>query len=138
LDSQNPELSGLVFSMLDAKGNSQNGFLRLHEIYNLRLAADLVVLSGCQTGLGKEIRGEGLIGLTRGFMYAGASKVAATLWQIDDSATAELMKNFYTAMLIEKQLPGEALRQAQLKMLTQKRFQNPYFWASFTIQGDWK
>jgi CHAT domain-containing protein len=138
LDSQNPELSGLVFSMLDAKGNPQNGFLRLHEVYNLRLPADLVVLSGCQTGLGKEVRGEGLIGLTRGFMYAGASKVAASLWQIDDSATAELMKYFYTALLTEKLKPAEALRKAQLQMLTQKRFQNPYFWASFTIQGDWR
>jgi CHAT domain-containing protein len=138
LDSEHPELSGLIFSMLDQKGGPQNGFLRLHEIYNLRLPADLIVLSGCQTGLGKEVRGEGLIGLTRGFMYAGALRVAASLWQIDDSATAELMKYFYTALITEKRTPAEALRQAQLQMLTQKRWQNPYFWAGFTIQGDWK
>jgi CHAT domain-containing protein/predicted negative regulator of RcsB-dependent stress response len=138
LDSEHPELSGLVFSMHDQKGNPQNGFLRLHEIYNLKLPADLVVLSGCQTGLGKKVRGEGLIGLTRGFMYAGASRVAASLWQIDDSATAELMKLFYQAMLKEKQTPAQALRRAKLQMLAQKRWQNPYFWASFTIQGDWR
>jgi CHAT domain-containing protein len=137
-DSENPKLSGLVFSMLDQNGKPQNGFLRLHEIYNLKLPADLVVLSGCQTALGKDVRGEGLIGLTRGFMYAGALRIAASLWQIDDSATAELMRYFYTAMLTEKLKPAEALRKAQLQMLAQKRWQNPYFWASFTIQGDWR
>ena len=95
LDSEHPDLSGLVLSLVDEKGTPQDGFLRLHEIYNLRLPVDLVVLSACQTALGREIRGEGLVGLTRGFMYAGAARVVASLWQVDDESTAELMKRFY-------------------------------------------
>ncbi len=72
LNSVNPELSGIVLSMVDERANSQNGFLRMHDVFNLDLAADLVVLSACKTGLGKQVRGEGLVGLTRGFMYADA------------------------------------------------------------------
>jgi CHAT domain-containing protein len=95
INSQHPELSGLVLSLVDKEGKPQNGFLRLHEIFNLHLEADLVVLSACQTALGKEIQGEGLIGLTRGFMYAGAPRVVASLWRVDDRATANLMRLFY-------------------------------------------
>src|SRR6476469_9892464 len=87
MNNEHPELSGIVLSLFDQDGRSQNGFLRLHDIYNLRLPADLVVLSACSTGLGKDVRGEGLIGLTRGFMYAGASGVVASLWKVDDQAT---------------------------------------------------
>ncbi len=101
LDSRHPELSGLVLSLVDEAGQPQEGFLRLHEIYDLRLNADLVVLSACQTGLGRDVKGEGLIGLTRGFMYAGAPRVMASLWQVDDAATAELMKRFYRGVLHE-------------------------------------
>ena len=138
LNSEHPELSGLVFSMLDEQGKPQDGFLRLHEIYNLKLPADLVVLSACQTGLGKEIKGEGLIGLTRGFMYAGAERVVASLWRVNDYATAELMKQFYRGMLKENLRPAAALRAAQLSMWKRKRFNNPYFWAAFTMQGEWR
>ena len=95
LNSQRPELSGIVLSLVDKRGRPLDGFLRLHEIYNMRLGADLVVLSACQTALGKDVRSKGLIGLTRGFMYAGASSVAASLWMVDDRATAELMRRFY-------------------------------------------
>ena len=102
LDSRHPELSKLVFSLIDENGKPQDGFLRLNDIYNLRLGADLVVLSACQTALGKEIRGEGLIGLTRGFMYAGAARVVASLWSVEDRATADLMGSFYRAMLRQK------------------------------------
>ena len=126
------------WSLVDAQGKPQDGFLRLHEIYNLNLPADLVVLSACQTALGKEIRGEGLVGLTRGFMSAGAARVVASLWQVDDLATAELMKRCYRAMLKEGKRPSEALRLAQLEMLKQPRWSSPYFWAAFTIQGEWK
>jgi len=138
LDSQRPELSAIVLSLVDERGEPQNGFLRLNEIYNLNLPADLVMLSACQTGLGKDIRGEGLVGLTRGFMYAGAARVGTSLWKVDDSATAALMGRFYQAMLKEGKSPAAALRTAQLDMLKQKRWQSPYFWAAFTMQGEWK
>jgi CHAT domain-containing protein len=114
LDSKNPELSGLVFSMVDREGRPQNGFLDLQSIYNLDLPVDLVVLSACETALGKEIQGEGLLGLTRGFMYAGALQVMASLWKIDDAGTAELMKHFYKVMEQEKLTPAAALRKAQI------------------------
>ncbi len=138
LNSERPELSGLVFSLIDRKGKPQDGFLRLHEIYNLQLNADLVVLSACETGLGKEIKGEGLIGLTRGFMYAGAPRVVASLWNVDDFATAELMKLFYQRMLKDGQPAGAALRAAQLELSGQKRWASPYYWAGFVMQGEWK
>jgi CHAT domain-containing protein/tetratricopeptide (TPR) repeat protein len=138
LNSRHPELSGLVLSLVDEKGSVRDGFLRLQEIYNLDLGADLVVLSACQTALGAEIRGEGLVGLTRGFMFAGAPRVVASLWQVDDRATAELMKRFYNEMIVSKKTPSEALRAAQLSLLEQKRWQSPYYWAAFQLQGEWE
>jgi CHAT domain-containing protein/tetratricopeptide (TPR) repeat protein len=138
LNSERPELSGLVFSLIDQDGKPQDGFLRLHEIYNLQLNADLVVLSACETGLGKEIKGEGLIGLTRGFMYSGAPRVVASLWNVDDLATAELMKLFYMRMLKDGLPAGAALREAQLELSRQKRWASPYFWAGFVLHGEWK
>ncbi len=116
-----------------------DGYLRLHHIYNLKLAADLVVLSACQTALGQEIKGEGLVGLARGFMYAGAPRVVASLWTVDDQATAELMKRFYRGMLGPRRLrPSAALREAQVAMRKMPRWESPYYWAAFTIQGEWK
>ncbi len=138
INSVHPELSAVVLSLVDKDGNPQDGFLRAHEIYNLELPADLVVLSGCQTGLGSEIRGEGLIGLTRGFMYAGAARVVASLWSVDDDATADLMVRFYEGMLKEGKRPAEALREAQLVMLEQERWRPPYYWAAFVLQGEWR
>jgi CHAT domain-containing protein/tetratricopeptide (TPR) repeat protein len=138
LNSEHPELSGLVFSLVDRQGKPQNGFLRLHEVYNLNLPAELVVLSACQTGLGKDVKGEGLVGLTRGFMYAGAARVMASLWQVDDLATAELMKRFYAKVLGEGLRPAAALRDAQVEMWKQKQWHAPYYWAGFTLQGEWK
>lgn len=139
LNSLNPELSGLVFSLLDEKGAPQNGFLLAPEIYNLKLpAADLVVLSACQTGLGKEVRGEGVIGLTRGFMYAGAPRVVVSLWNVNDRATADLMKGFYQGMLTKNMRPAAALRSAQIEMLKLKQWQAPYYWAAFGLQGEWR
>ena len=139
LNSTHPELSGIVLSLVDQHGQPQDGFLRLHEIYNLKLPAELVVLSACQTALGKEVRGEGLVGLTRGFMYAGAPRVVASLWKVDDKATAELMKRFYQAMLGEQRMrPAAALRAAQVEMLKQKEWEDPYYWAAFVLQGEWK
>ena len=138
VSSQFPELSSVVLSLVDENGDAQDGLLRLHEIYNLRLNADVVVLSACETALGKEIKGEGLIGLTRGFMYAGAKSVVASLWQIDDRATADLMRRFYQKMFKENLRPADALRQAQIEMLRNKATENPFYWAAFTIQGDFR
>lgn len=138
LDSDHPFLSGLVLSLVDNRGRPQNGFLGLQDIYDLDLHADLVVLSGCETGLGKEIDGEGLVGLVRGFMYAGARRVVASLWNADDAATSELMVKFYTAMERDRMRPAAALRQAQIAMWKQSRWSDAYYWAGFEIQGDWK
>jgi CHAT domain-containing protein len=137
-NSNNPELSGLVLSLFDNQGNPENGFLRLNDIFNLKLNADLVVLSACQTGLGKQVKGEGLVGLTRGFMYAGSPRVVVSLWSVDDQGTSILMSRFYQLML-EKKLPvSAALRQAQIEMLQQENYKLPYYWAAFTMQGEWK
>lgn len=137
LDLEHPELSGIVLSMVDENGQPQDGYLRLHEIYNLYLPAELVVLSACQTGVGKQIKGEGLIALTRGFMYAGAKSVVASLWKVDDAATSALMTEFYKQMFTNKLKPAAALREAQIKISQQKRWQSPYYWAGFFIQGEW-
>jgi CHAT domain-containing protein/Tfp pilus assembly protein PilF len=138
LDSDRPDLSAVVLSLVDEKGQPQDGFLRAHEIYNLNLPAELVVLSACQTGLGKEIKGEGLVGLTRGFMYAGARRVLVSLWNVNDKATAELMQRFYRHMLKDNQSPAASLRAAQVEMWQQQQWQSPYYWAAFTMQGEWR
>jgi len=132
---EHPELSGIVLSLVDRRGQPQDGYLRLHDIYNLNLPADLIVLSACQTGVGKAIKGEGLIALTRGFMYAGAERVVASLWKVDDAATAELMAQFYKQMFVNGQRPAAALRAAQIT-LAKKR--SPADWAGFVLQGEWK
>jgi CHAT domain-containing protein/Tfp pilus assembly protein PilF len=138
LDNEHPELSGLVLSLVSPEGQPQDGFVDLQDVYNLTIPADLVVLSACETGLGKEINGEGLVGLTRGFMYAGANRVVASLWKVDDVATSELMAEFYKGMLQADLTPAAALRHAQLEMQKQKRWADPYYWAAFTLQGEWK
>lgn len=138
LNSEQPGLSSLVLSMVDASGKPQTGILTANDIYNLKLPAELVVLSACQTGLGKEIRGEGLVGLTRGFMYAGAARVVVSLWSVSDKATSELMAKFYEKMLKENRRPAAALRAAQVEMWKLKQWQSPYYWAAFTLQGEWR
>jgi CHAT domain-containing protein/tetratricopeptide (TPR) repeat protein len=136
IDSHDPELSGLVMSRYGENGEPTEFFLSLGDIYSLRLGADLVVLSACQTALGKEIRGEGLVGLTRGFMYAGAARVVASLWSVDDRSTAELMASFYRGMIREGLSPAAALRQAQRQMAS--KWKHPYYWAGFSLQGEWR
>jgi CHAT domain-containing protein/tetratricopeptide (TPR) repeat protein len=138
LDSRRPELSKLVLSLFDKNGHPEDGFLRLNDIYNLHLNADLVVLSACRTALGQEIRGEGLVGLTRGFMYAGAARVLASLWSVEDRATADLMAIFYRDRLRQGLSPAEALRRAQLEIAGQPGRKSPYFWAGFSLQGEWR
>jgi CHAT domain-containing protein len=136
LNSHHPELSSLVLSLVGPRGEPVDGFLRLHEIYNMSLSADLVVLSACETALGTYVRGEGLVGLTRGFLYAGARRVIASLWRVDDRATAELMKRFYAALLVDGVAAPAALRAAQRSMQQDPRWSAPYYWAGFVVQGD--
>ena len=138
LDTRRPALSGLVLSQVDERGQARDGFLRLHDIYHLRLNADLVVLSGCETALGKTLRGEGIIGLTRGFFHAGASQVMASLWPVRDRATAELMQRFYRGMFRDGLPASAALRQAQVSMWRERQWRDPYYWAAFVLQGDWR
>ena len=138
-DSDRPELSGLAMSLVDQRGNPRNGFLRLGDVLRMKLSADLVTLSACQTALGKEIKGEGLVGITRGFMYAGTPRVVATLWKVDDAATAMLMEEFYKRLLGRKPMPAAtALRDAQAAVRAQPRWRSPHYWAGFTLQGDWQ
>lgn len=138
VDGAQPARSGIVLSQFDRAGRPQDGGLRLRDVYGLRLSADLVVLSGCQTALGRDVRGEGLVGLASGFLFAGARQVVASLWRVDDLATAELMTRFYRALLQEGRPPAAALRQAQLEMSADRRWRDPYFWAGFVLQGDWR
>ena len=138
LNAAHPELSRLVLSQVDAEGRKLDGYVFAHEIYGLELAADLVVLSACETALGVEIRGEGLLGLTQGFMYAGAPSVIVSLWNVDDQATAELMARFYAQLLIDRQRPAAALRSAQISISREARWQAPYYWAGFVLQGEWR
>ena len=125
LDSAHPELSGIVLSMFDRQGREQDGYLRVHEIFNLKLPVELVVLSGCRTGLGKEIKGEGLVGMTRGFMYAGAARIVVSLWDVSDEASAGLMVQFYKGILGKEQLsPASALRAAQIALWKEGRWRH--------------
>jgi CHAT domain-containing protein len=139
INTEHPELSGIMLSLLNREGKSEDGFLQVHDVYNLDLSgAQLVVLSACRTGLGKDVKGEGLMGLTRGFMYAGSRSVVASLWKVDDHATAELMKYFYQAMFDGGLTPAAALRKAKQTMWQQERWHAPYFWAAFVLQGEYR
>jgi CHAT domain-containing protein len=136
-DPGRPENSGLLLSTTNSQGELIDGFVGLHDIYELR-APLLVVMSACETALGRDVQGEGLVGLTRGFMYAGASSVVATLWKVDDAATAELMKLFYSNMLQGGMNPGEALRTAQNSIRQTPEWRSPYYWAAFVLQGEYR
>ncbi|HYG10135.1 MAG TPA: CHAT domain-containing tetratricopeptide repeat protein, partial [Pyrinomonadaceae bacterium] len=138
MNNEHPELSGIILSLVDERGDPRNGFLRLHDIYQLTLPAELVVLSACRTGLGKNVRGEGIVGLTRGFMYAGSKSVVATLWQVDDDATAFFMEHFYTALLRDNATPAAALQTAKREMWRHHTWRHPYFWAAFVLQGEYR
>jgi len=137
INLDHPNLSGLVFSLLDEQGRSVDGFLRLHDVYSLDLSADLVVLSACRTGLGSDVHGEGVVGLSTSFMYAGAKTVVSSIWKVDDTATAEFMTYFYRALLTNGLPPAEALRTAKLEMQKQERWRAPFYWAGFVLQGEY-
>ncbi len=138
VNTMNPELSGLMLSQVAAAGELREGFLSLADIYELELHADLAVLSGCQTALGKELRGEGIMGLTRGFLFAGAPRVVASLWPVQDRTTAELMTRFYRALWQKRLPPAAALRDAQQSLRRNPRYRDAYSWAGFVLQGDWR
>jgi CHAT domain-containing protein len=137
-NNDNPALSGIILSMFDSQGRPQDGFLRLHDIYGLQLPAELVVLSACSTALGKPVKGEGLVGIVRGFMYAGAKRVIASEWKVEDQATGELMGRFYSELLDQHRSVAGALREAQLAIRAQSRWESPFYWAGFVLQGEWQ
>ena len=139
LDAERPQFTGIVLSLVGNKTN--DGFLRTDEIFNLKLGGPLVMLSACETGLGKEKRGEGVIGLTRAFMYAGAPTVGVSLWSVADRSTAELMTDFYKRLLTptpNSQHPIAALRDAQLAMIKANKYSAPFYWAPFVLEGEWR
>ena len=138
IESEVPRSSFLALSILDEKRQPVESSLGLSDVYNLNLQADLVVLSGCETALGREIRGEGLMGLTQGFLYAGAERAMASLWRVEDRATAELMIRFYGSLFREGRPPAAALRAAQLSIRNDPAWQDPFYWAPFVLQGDWR
>jgi CHAT domain-containing protein len=137
VDARRPEMSGLILSLIDARGRKQDGYLRMGDIYKLALAADLVVLSSCDSALGKDMESEGIIGLPRAFLYAGAKSVIASLWKVDDQASAKMMSGLY-ARINSGESPGSALRKAQLEMAHDERWSKPYYWAAFAVQGDYR
>lgn len=137
-DEETPELSGIVLSQFDKRGNPQNGYLRLSDIYQLSMPVDLVVLSACSSGQGKIVRGEGIIGLTRAFMQTGCKSVLSSLWKVDDAATAQLMNNYYEALIVENSTPAAALRQAQLEMWKSPEWHSPFYWAAFNLHGEFR
>jgi CHAT domain-containing protein len=134
IDERVPSRSGIVLSLVNT--GDEDGILRTSEIFNLTLDADVVVLSACQTGLGELVRGEGMIGLTRAFMYAGTSRVVVSLWEVNDIATADLMQAFYSQMSHEGNFAA-SLRAAKLTLLRSNvpAYRHPYFWAPFVLVG---
>jgi CHAT domain-containing protein len=142
LNAERPQFTGLVLSLVGNK--TEDGFLRTDEVFNLRLGSPLVMLSACETGLGKEKRGEGVMGLTRAFMYAGAPTVGVSLWSVADKSTAELMTDFYKRLLGSSAAqstavsPSAAMRDAQLAMIAGKKYSAPFYWAPFVLVGDWR
>ncbi|HEX3554322.1 MAG TPA: CHAT domain-containing tetratricopeptide repeat protein [Thermoanaerobaculia bacterium] len=138
LDDTTADRSAIVLSLVDREGKSTDGFLRAGEIAKLELSSDLVVLSACQTGLGRKIRGEGLVGLTQAFFSAGAPRVMVSLWNVDDQATAELMSRFYRELLQRHLSPAAALKEAEVSMWRQPRWNAPSYWGGFVLQGEWR
>ncbi len=138
IDARYPGRSGVVLSRFDSQGRERPGFLGLRDLYDLRLEADLVVLSGCETAIGRELKGEGLVGLSRGFMYSGAPRVVATLWRVEDRVTAQWMAIFYRELLERRRSPPAALRAAQLEIRSRHAWRHPYYWAAFVLIGDWR
>jgi len=133
-----PQLSSIVLSKVGASGRAQEAHLRLQDIQNLELPADLIVLSACRTALGRDVSGEGYMSLTQGFMYAGAARVVVSLWNVNEESTPKFMGRFYRALFYEGKSPAEALRVAQRWMAQETPWRSPYYWAGFELQGEWR
>jgi CHAT domain-containing protein len=138
LDPAEPALSGLVLSGLSQTGEHRSMFLPSQDVAALHLRASLIVLSACDTGSGRIIHGEGLVGLSRAFFYAGARQVVSSLWRVPDQSTAEFMGYFYEEMLANGHDATKALRLAKVRLQQNRRWRNPYFWAPFVVQGEWR
>jgi CHAT domain-containing protein/tetratricopeptide (TPR) repeat protein len=138
IDVNRPEVSSIVLSQFDENGHKTEGFLRLQDIYSLDLATDLVVLSACRSGIGKEIKGEGLMSLNNAFLQAGAKSVVSSAWKVDDNATAEFMKRFYANLTNKRLTTSAALQQTQIEMVNFTQFKSPFYWAAFTVQGEFR
>ena len=136
LNPVQPELSNILLSRVDAVGNPEPGALWFSDIAAMHMPEDLVVLSACQTANGDLLPGEGLVGLSYSFLMAGSRRVVGSLWDVDDAATAELMRRFYQALYRDSRSPAEALRAAQRAIAEVPRWSNPYYWAGFTLEGD--
>jgi CHAT domain-containing protein/tetratricopeptide (TPR) repeat protein len=137
LDSKHPEFSGLILSLVNQDGKPEEGYVRVRDIYGLKLSADLVVLSSCNSALGKDVESEGIIGLTRAFLFAGSRRVISSLWKVDDDATKELMTLFYSELHAGK-TAAAALRSAQSTLARDPYWKSPYYWAAFILQGEYK
>ncbi len=137
IDLRNPELSGIVLSLYDAQGRPEDGFVRVGDIYHLDMPVDLVVLSVCDSAGGDSPGSEGVFSLARAFFHAGARRVVASLWPVDDRASAAFMEHFYTALLRERLAPEQALLAAQARLRGTPRWRAPVHWAAFVMQGDW-
>jgi CHAT domain-containing protein len=138
LNARHPELSGIVLSLYDKDGRAEDGFLRVNDIYNLHMPADLVVLSVCESAVGKSVGGEGAANLARAFFYAGARRVVASLWPVDDRASVAFMRAFYAEMAGRHLDPEDALVAAQRQMRASARWQAPYYWSGYIVEGDWR
>jgi CHAT domain-containing protein len=138
LNARHPELSGIVLSLYGADGRAEDGFLRVNDIYNLHMPADLVVLSVCESAVGTSVGAEGAANLARAFFYAGTPRVVASLWPVDDRASVAFMRAFYASLLTRGQKPQEALIEAQREMRANPRWQAPYYWSGYVLQGDWR
>lgn len=138
INARNPELSGIVLSLYDAHGNAEDGFLRMSDIYNMHVPADLVVLSVCDSAVGKDVGSEGPANLARAFFYAGARRVIATLWPVDDRASVAFMRELYNGILGHGLAPQDALTRAQRELQQNPRWRAPHYWAPFVLEGDWQ
>jgi CHAT domain-containing protein len=138
VNDRHPELSGIVLSLYDAEGNAEDGFLRANDLYNLHLPADLVVLSVCESAVGRNVGGEGPANLARAFFHAGAPRVVANLWPVDDRASVAFMRAFYASLLDGRTRPQHALVAAQNALRANPRWQAPYYWSGYVLEGDWR